>query len=156
MFATKRSFWSIAAEQLATEQAVVLHSLGFAPVNDTTTASDVPAKKANKVAKTIEIRNMRGAEYHADVVPRQSIRLHGFEHNHTAPHAYDITFKVGDEAVYGGYNMAYTGKIVSIGEKTVKINHGSRSTVLKFDDFSFRNRDFDAKKIAERNANWMD
>lgn len=147
--AMKRSFWTVAAEQLAAERMskTLLLVAKSIPANDTTTPV-----KPSKEAKTIEIRNMRGHAYHADVLPKKSIRLHGFEHNHVSPHAYDITFKVGDVAVYGGYNLTYTGTIVSIGEKTVKIAHDGRSTVLKFDDFAFWNRDFDAKRIAKENS----
>ena len=147
---TKRSFWTVAAEQLAAERMskTLLLVVGSIPANDTTV---VPVK-STKEPKVIEIRNMRGHEYHADVMPKKSIRLHGFEHNHVKPHAYDITFKVGDVAVYGGMNLTYTGKIASIGEKTVKIAHNDRTTVLKFDDFNFWNNDFNAKKIAKENA----
>lgn len=105
-----------------------------------------------KAVKTIEVRNIRGNRYHADVTPKHSIRLHGFEHNSVKPHDYDITFKVGDVAVYGGLNLTYTGKIVSIGEKTIKIAHSGRATVLKIDDFNFWNSNFDAARIAKDNA----
>lgn len=135
--ATKRTFWTIAREQIAASKVV-------------------KASKPVKASKMIEIRKMRGCEYHADVMPKQSIRLHGFEHNSVKPHAYDITFKVGDVAVYGGMNLTYTGKIVSIGEKTVKIVHHDRATVLKFDDFNVWNSNFDADKIAKHNAAWTD
>lgn len=150
---TKRSFWTVARERMEAERTVkaallVPVSIPAFVENDTTTL----AVKPSKSPKAIEVRNMRGHEYHADVIPKKSIRLHGFEHNHTTPHAYDITFKVGDTAVYGGYNLTYTGTIVSIGEKTVRIEDCGRVKALRFDDFSFWNRDFDAERIAQENS----
>jgi hypothetical protein len=149
----KPNFWMVARRAVETkaEPVKVANLALVATMNRAANDTSIP-----KRAKTIEIRNIRGNAYHADVIPKKSIRLHGFEHNSTTPHDYDITFNVGDVAVYGSYNLTYTGKIVSIGEKTVKINHGSRSTVLKFDDFNFWNNNFDAAKIAKHNAEWMD
>lgn len=151
---TKHSFWAVARELVAAERASKIEPIAIVsvPMNDTTAA---PAKKS-KPAKTIEIRNIQGREYHADVMPKHSIRLFGFEHNSVKPHAYDITFKIGDVAVYGGYNLTYTGTIVSIGEKTVKIHHHDRSTVLKIDEFSSWNNNFDLAKIKKQNSEWMD
>lgn len=147
--AMKRSFWTVAAEQLAAERMskTLLLVAGSIPANDTT----APVKPS-KGAKLIEIRNMRGKDWNVDVLPKKSIRLHGIETNTSKPYVFDITFKIGDVAVYGGYNLTYTGTIVSIGEKTVKIKDGDRSTVLKFDDFAFWNRDFDAERIAKSNS----
>ena len=78
--------------------------------------------------------------------------------HHVRPHAYDITFLVGGAAVYGGYNMTYTGTIVAIGEKAVRIreDHGSKVHALDLATFSDWNRDFDMEKIAARNAAWSD
>lgn len=70
--------------------------------------------------------------------------------------AYDRTFKMGDTVEYGSYNFAYTGKIVAIGEKTVKIEHsyGGKVTQLDLHTFIYRNWDLDLKKIAEDYQNW--
>ena len=134
-------------------------------------ASSEPAVKAERV---IELRNLRGKPWrragvthegqlaeghHADIIPGKSIRIFGIETNrYGGPKAYDKTFKVGDEAEYGSYNLHYFGKIVAIGAKTVRIetsSTGGRSRLLDPYEFSFRNRD-DAERKHEANANWMD
>ena len=78
----------------------------------------------------------------------------------TAPRVefYSTTFRVGDTAVYDSFNLVYTGTIVSIGEKTVKIAHphSKRSTVLDLAEFSSRNRFFSLDAISDRNASWSD
>ena len=97
----------------------------------------------------IEGRRMPGQ--HAEIVVGESIRLFG-----TAPgeKTYDITFRIGDEAEYDSYNFAYTGKIVSIGEKMIGIQPDRSKRVHRLDIayFADRNWDFDAAAIAERNA----
>lgn len=105
----------------------------------------------------------------ADIIKNESIRIYGLEKGRVrydqqtkqTTHytlAYDITFKIGDEAVYGSYNLVYTGKIIKIGEKTVTIakGHGDRNKQLDIDTFISRNYDYDAQKIFERNSNWYD
>lgn len=71
---------------------------------------------------------------------------------------YSTTFRVGDTAVYDSFNLVYTGTIVAIGEKTVKIQHphSKRTTVLDLAEFSSRNRFFDLDEIFNRNASWSD
>jgi hypothetical protein len=104
---------------------------------------------------TIERPAMMG--HHADITPGVSIRIHGVMTNRVGgPQAYDLTFKVGDSAVYGGYNLTYTGRIVSVGAKTVTIENHGQKTRLSIASFSRLNDDYDAAKIAERNAAWMD
>jgi hypothetical protein len=102
---------------------------------------------------------MRG--HHAEIVPGESIRLHGTETNRVGgPIEYDITFHVGDDAVYGGYNLTYTGPIMKIAANTITINAGStgrsRAKRLTIAEFSRENRDYDAEKIAKHNASWTD
>ena len=70
--------------------------------------------------------------------------------------AYRTTFKLGDVAVYGGMNLTYTGTVVAIGEKTVKIVDHGTAHLLSLHDFSQLNRFFDLVKIEKRNAEWMD
>lgn len=96
--------------------------------------------------------------HHADIEPKKSIRLYGHESNHVKPHDYDITFKIGDSAIYGSYNLVYTGEIIAIGEKTVKIREDKGTKVHSLDiaTFSDRNRGYDAEKIFKRNSEWMD
>jgi hypothetical protein len=88
----------------------------------------------------------------ADVVPGASIRIYG----NVGKRAYDLTFKVGDTAVCGSYNLIYTGEITKIGPKTVTIvehkGHPLETTHrLKFAEFSWRNDNYDTKRIAEQN-----
>lgn len=91
--------------------------------------------------------------HHAEIAVGVSIRLHGLDNNRVnGPVAYDLTFKVGDEAEYDSYNFSYTGKILAIGEKTVSIQGNGKTARLSIYDFSRRNRDFDAVKVAARNA----
>lgn len=121
------------------------------------------------MAKRVVVENIKGRDskrfgmvnpgpvaegHHAEIVVGESIRLHGIEKNRTdGPAPYDITFKVGETAVYGSYNLVYTGKILAIGEKTVTIQEcGDRVSRLALYDFSWRNRDYNADKIREMNA----
>lgn len=107
--------------------------------------------------------------YNLDVEPRVSVRLYGENPNRVryirqpdgkcvAEHyaqPFDLTFKIGDHAVYGSYNLTYTGKIVAIGEKTITINAsgtGEKCKWLTWDNFAWRNWDYDADKIAADNA----
>ena len=98
---------------------------------------------------------MRG--HKAEIIPNVSIRLHGEEWNHIkAPVAFDLTFKIGDEAEYGSYNLKYTGEIIKIGEKTVTIQaypgtHCQENHQLSIFEFSDRNWNFDSVKIAAYN-----
>ena len=134
-------------------------------------ASSEPAMKSETV---IALRNLRGKPWrragvthegqlaeghHADIIPGKSIRLFGIETNrYGGPKAYDKTFKVGDEAEYGSYNLHYFGRILAIGAKTVRIetsSTGGRSRLLDPYEFSFRNRD-DADRKHAANATWMD
>jgi hypothetical protein len=105
--------------------------------------------------------------HHADIKPKQYIRLFGTskkwlpKEGRVEPSdvAYDITFRVGDQAVYGGYNLTYTGPILAIGAKTITVQAGmtgDRKKQLTIAQFSHDNRDYDAEKIAKRNAEWMD
>ena len=97
-------------------------------------------------------------EYIVELLAGASIRLSGIYANRAAPVAFDISFKVGDRAAYGGYNLTYTGTIVSIGPKTVTIATGMSKRTKRLDIATFcqENWDFDAAKIAKRNSEWMD
>jgi hypothetical protein len=166
------SFWKRAAEMLAAEQTaiparLIESALVTLPANDTTVAKTEP------VRASIQLKDLRhkdhtryGVKYggrvlvghHADIEPKKWIRLYGHESNHVTPHDYDITFKVGDVAVYGGFNLTYTGTIVGIDEKTVRIReaHDKQMHTLDIATFSNWNRDFDLEKIAKHNNEWMD
>jgi len=100
-----------------------------------------------------------GNTHHADVIPGKSIRIFGVYRNHTnGPQNYDRTFNIGDWAEYDSYNLNYTGKIVAIGKNFVTIDAsdtGRSCKRLDLHTFSWRNWDFDLKKIAEHNFNEM-
>lgn len=141
-------------------------------------AQVVAAESAPRPSQMIELRDLRSRDtvfagrrvegtaavgHHADVVPGKSIRLHGTLDTRTWPVQYDRTFRVGDVAEYDSFNMHYTGKILSIGEKAVTIgearSNGGRAFVrkhrLSIYTFSWRNRDLDLAAIAARNADVM-
>ena len=132
----------------------------------------MPLNKGKKIVYQ-EIRNKDHKRYgvvysgnvmkghKAEVIPGKSIRLYGQEHNRVnGPVSYDITFKLGDWAEYDSYNLKYTGKIIAIGPKTVTIqaypgSNNARNHKLNLYQFSFRNWDYDGKKIADHNAEEM-
>jgi len=92
---------------------------------------------------------------HADVTPGKSVRLHGVNTNKWEPKPHDITFKVGDRAVYGSYNLTYTGTITSIAAKTVTVTEdysNGRKHRMSLFDFNFYNDDFDIERIRQENA----
>lgn len=94
-------------------------------------------------------------DHNADIKKGEWIRLYGIEQGR----AYDITFKIGDTCIYGSYNLYYTGKIVSIGEKTITIDPGegySKKHQLDLYTFNWRNYDYDAAKVFENNSTWTD
>lgn len=97
--------------------------------------------------------------HQACILPGESIRLFGLNHNHAdGPMPFDLTFKVGDEAVYGSYNYIYTGKIIAIGANSVTIRNAEENRNVRLDicTFSRRNHTFDAKKIEKMNASTAD
>jgi len=114
----------------------------------------------------IQVRNIgakfafdQGNDYHADIVPRQSIRIFGVYRNHVnGPQTFDQTFRIGDWAEYGSYNLKYNGRVVAIGPKTVTIKHYERTadvSRLDLHTFAWRNWDFNSEKSAAYNAEEM-
>ena len=64
-------------------------------------------------------------------------------------------FKIGDQAVYDGWNFCYFGDIVGIGPKTVTIKaHGSNRR-LSIAKFAFWNRR-DVRFVNDERRNWSD
>lgn len=147
-------------------------------------ANDIaPAAKAAKKIAVWEIRTPDRKRFgvarpgavlpnrHAEIVVGVSIRLFGM----TKPGnryvidasgarvldpgtVYRRDFKVGDEAVYGSYNLVYTGTITAIGEKTVTITESGRGGQvhrLALYEFDWRNWNFDPAETARRNADTM-
>ena len=95
-------------------------------------------------------------EYHVEIEPRQSIRISGVTNRSVSytPKQFDLTFKIGDMAEYDSYNMRYTGKIITIGAKTVTIDArgtGEHTRRLDLRQFCSRNWDFDLEKIRADN-----
>lgn len=89
--------------------------------------------------------------YNAEIVPGVSIRIWGVY----SGREFDRTFKLGDVAVYGSYNLIYTGVIESIGANSIGIReypNDKSLTRLDLNTFTWRNWDFDAKRIADHNA----
>lgn len=110
-------------------------------------------RPANKYGRSIE-RDY----WQAEIVKNYSVRIVGNYSNHANNPAFDLTFKVGDTAVYDSYNLTYTGQIVQIAEKyiAIKADHRTKTTRLNLYDFISYNWDFDAQRIAKRNSEWMD
>ena len=90
-----------------------------------------------------------------DLIVGESIRLFGSWTTVHGPAGYDLTFRIGDRAEYHSYNYHYTGLITAIGKKTVTIEYdaGSRTERKRLSlwEFSWRNKDYDAEKIAANN-----
>ncbi len=99
------------------------------------------------------IRNpgWNNGDYNADIQPKQSIRIFGVYTNSSKPKPFDKTFKIGDEAEYNSYNLIYTGKIVSIGPKTVSIDDDGKVTRLSIYGFIDKNHDFNVFKVNGHN-----
>lgn len=92
----------------------------------------------------------------ADVIPGVSVRIFGRAHNLVIPCDYDLTFKIGDDAVYDSYNTVYVGKIIRIGEKTVAIQGNSATTQIAYERFTVLNCRFNREKIAKAKAEHYD
>lgn len=61
------------------------------------------------------------------------------------------TWTLGDTVWYDSYNLTYSGKIVSIGKKTITVEDHGRRKRLDPETFAFYNCDDDAE-VMERNA----
>jgi hypothetical protein len=106
----------------------------------------------------------------AEIIARTSIRICGTRERvryvgepgaykqEVYQQAFDRTFKLGETCERDSYNLAYTGKITSIGEKTVTIKDDcldktSRLTIAAFIE---RNWNFTLEAAQKRNNEWMD
>lgn len=127
--------------------------------------------KAAKTSKPIHYAEIKGKDrtlhgrlhegqvikgFQAEVIPGQSVRLFGTQHNRVSPLDFDITFKVGDVAVQDSFNLVYTGTITAIGPKTVTITTWDRVHKLDLYTFATRNWDYNAERIHKRNTEWSD
>lgn len=116
--------------------------------------AEIREKISSSGGRTFGGHLVQGAQ--ADVLSGQSIRIFGVWHNRREPMAYDLTFKVGDEAVYKSANFPYKGHITAIGEKTVTIRSGATIKRLDLAEFTALNWNFSAERVAKRQAEWMD
>jgi hypothetical protein len=66
------------------------------------------------------------------------------------------TFRLGEQAEHGSYNLSYYGTITSITARTVTIDDDGQVKRLSLCDFCRRNWDFDLAKARKRNTEWMD
>lgn len=101
----------------------------------------------------IESFDIGNNQYAVEVVPKYSVSV-------TRKGEATIHFAIGDWAEYDSYNLHYTGRIVSIGRKTVTIEAypdtiNAKRHRLKLSTFAWRNWDYDGTKIAAYNANEM-
>ncbi len=139
-----------------------------ATANDNVSAATVTVENGVTIYRNIKDRDhKRGGlvtegrvcrGQHAAVEAGKQITLWGVDRNNVAGfRPYRIEFKIGDSAEYDSYNLSYTGTIVAIGAKTVSIqqDRGGKITRLSIHEFNWRNNDFDAVKIAEKNSDMM-
>ena len=109
-----------------------------------------------------------GDEYQIDaqVSPKLLITLSGNRPNYEVEDdsrgmgrhrvmSFIVSFKIGDAAIYDGYNFCYFGTIVGIGKKTVTIESGGSRRRLSIARFAFWNRRDHRFARDERNS-WSD
>lgn len=96
-----------------------------------------------------DIKYARDIQFNVESKKGEAVKIFGVRYDSLI----NLSFQIGDEAVYDAYNFSYTGKIVSITDKTVTIK-GSRTRRLKLEDFGRWNYDFDAEKIARERYEW--
>lgn len=96
------------------------------------------------------------------LTPKKQIRIVGARsgryYTNGQDRTHDITFKVGDTAEWGSYNLTYTGTITKITGKRVFIRKYDNAPQKSFtiEGFVQTNWDFDLKEIQKRNSQWMD
>lgn len=110
--------------------------------------------KVRKRYSQIYASKTRG-EFNAEIVNNTYIRIYGRYDNHVkGPKNFDRIFFCGDWAEYGSYNLKYNGRITTIGNKTVTIQHyENQSDVTRMDLYSFIDRNWDFDLIASQKYN---
>lgn len=98
------------------------------------------------------VKDFMGIEYGVEIERNSFIRLFGIYPHFTE---YDITFRIGDTAEYDSYNFIYTGKIVSITEKSVTFETREGKKRLSLPQFAWRNFDFNLQRVESENAQTM-
>lgn len=130
---------------------------GVAPKPGATFHPIIKDRDSKKAGRTIAGDVLEGAQ--AEVLPNASIRLFGTYANHKdGPTPYDITFRVGDRAVYDSFNFDYTCTITKIAAGTVTIAEdvSDRPHQLNLYQLTRRNWDYEAGRIAKRQEEWRD
>lgn len=122
-------------------------------------------KETTMKAKAIQLRDItKGASfdsmntYNVNIVPGIYVQIFGTYRNHVnGPQNFHKVFVTGSEVEYDSYNLKYTGKIVAIGQKTVSIkpDHHEGVRRLRYQEFCWRNWDFNSAKTAAYNADEM-
>ena len=111
----------------------------------------VVTKGNNKRAGTLDAIELVGIE-------RAGSRYERLEDGRYVPtsedKAFSRRFSLGDSAVYGSFNLTYTGPITSITAKRVVIEpgYGDRTKSLDLERFFWRNWDYNEAETAARNA----
>ena len=112
-------------------------------------------KNLEKSAKNYSIVDMKNVN--VAINTGKDIEFKGLKRMGNDWEIFHQKFSIGDTVVYDSYNLTYTGKIVSIGKKTVKIIHypddpDSAKTQLRLNDFIFWNWDLDLEEINKSNS----
>ena len=93
----------------------------------------------------VETFNHGFGKYTVIVEPREFITIQRDNHD-------PVRFVIGDQCEESSYNLIYVGTITGITEKSVMVEKrwgGKRR--MKLEDFAWRNWDFDAVKVAQKN-----
>lgn len=85
-------------------------------------------KVASKDGISVYLRGLKG-----QAKARELVLVHEATGN-------SATFRVGHQAVYGGFNFLYYGTITSIAAGTVTLRGNARGHRLKHENFAFWNR----------------
>lgn len=115
--------------------------------------AEIASKPGTRHGRPYPGRVEQGAR--ATIEPKKSIRLFGTQYPGTQfAQPYDVSFKIGDVAIYHSYNLSYLGTILAITEKSVTIRPAGCSRVrrLSIYDFNHYNYMFDLAKVEARNA----
>ena len=125
------------------------------------THSNIVPRTIKRGGVVTEFTNDRG-RWNADIVPGKSIRIYGtlkaYATNVYTDVPFDRTFVIGELAEYDSWNLSYYGPIEKISANTVTIvdkNFTDRRKRLDLYTFISRNKEFDAYRTAEKNAEEM-
>lgn len=106
-----------------------------------------------KTRKEVTVKS-GSQEYYLTIEKNKSIEIRCTNESSRDPIETIRKFNIGDSAIYGSYNLYYTGKILNIGKKTVSIDAsgtGERVKRLSLERFARRNYNYDADRISEHN-----